>query len=90
MCIRDSTLRYGITENLYGHEEIAGFRSARNDGPFLRKVTKLVVTAYGPDHATANCETVRTDTGIVGRQSHTWVRMPEGWRIAAAHVSVLK
>jgi len=84
------TLRYGITENLYGHDEIAGFRTARNDGPFLREVTKLVVTAYGPDHATANCETVRTDSGVVGRQSHTWVRFAEGWRIVAAHVSTLK
>lgn len=83
------TLRYGATENQYGHDEIASFRVARDDGPFLRKVTKLVVTGYGPDHATANCETIRTDTGVAGRQSHTWVRFDEGWRIVAAHVSPL-
>ena len=86
----DHTLRYGITENIYGQEEIAGFCTERNDGPFLRKVTKLVVTAYGPDHARTNCETVRKDTGLVGRQSHTWVQFDEGWRIVAAHVSTLK
>jgi AtzH-like len=83
------TLRYGPGENQYGHAAICAVRAARGNQPFLRKVTKLVVTGHGPDHATANCETEWTDTGVKARQSHTWVRFPEGWRIVAAHVSAL-
>ena len=79
------TLRYGATENLYGHKEISGYRSARNPAGLAREETKRVVTTYGRDFATTNIEFTRQDKH--GRQSQTWVRMPEGWRIVAAHVS---
>ena len=81
----DLTLRYGAGENLYGHKAIAGFRSARNPAGVAREETKRVVTTYGRDYATTNIEFTRQDKR--GRQSQTWVRMPEGWRIVAAHVS---
>lgn len=81
----DLTLRYGAGENLYGHEAIAGFRSARNPAGLAREETKRVVTTYGRDYATTNIEFTRG--GRLGRQSQAWVRMPEGWRIVAAHVS---
>ena len=81
------TLRYGATENLYGHAEIAQFRGARSPAGLARKLTKVVITTYGSDFATANCEFERG--GKLGRQSHTWVRTRGGWRIAAAHVSML-
>ena len=81
------TLRYGIGENLYGHDEIAGYRSARNPAGLAREVTKSVVTSYGTDFATTNIEFTRS--GRHGRQSQAWVRMPEGWRIVAAHVSYM-
>ncbi len=81
------TLRYGATENLYGHEEIARFRGARSPAGLARKLTKVVITTYGSDFATANCEFERG--GKLGRQSHTWIRTRAGWRIAAAHVSML-
>ena len=81
------TLRYGISENLYGHAAIANFRSARSPAGVARKLRKVVVTAYGRDFATANCEFERN--GKMGRQSHTWVRTAQGWRIVAAHVSLL-
>ena len=79
------TLRYGPGENLYGHDEIAGYRSARNPAGLARVETKRVVTTYGRDYATTNIEFTRRDKR--GRQSQAWVRMPEGWRIVAAHVS---
>ena len=79
------TLRYGATENLYGHAAIAGFRTARNPAGVAREETKRVVTTYGKDYATTNIEFTRS--GRIGRQSQAWVRMPEGWRIVAAHVS---
>ena len=81
------TLRYGITENLYGHAAIATFRGARSAAGVARKLLKVVVTAYGNDFATANCEFERA--GRRERQSHTWMRTGNGWRIVAAHVSML-
>ena len=84
------TLRYGIAEQLYGHDQIAGFRSARSPVGLERTTDPVVVTTYGRDYATANLEFKRPSMGGIGRQSQTWVRMPEGWRIVAAHVSVVK
>jgi hypothetical protein len=81
------TLRYGATENLYGHDEIAQFRGARSPAGLARKLVKVVITTYGTDFATANCEFERG--GKSGRQSHSWIRTSNGWRIAAAHVSLL-
>ena len=81
------TVRYGTAENLYGHEEIAGYRAARNPASLARIVGKTVVTTYGSDCATTNIEFMRS--GRQGRQSQAWVRMPEGWRIVAAHVSYM-
>ena len=85
-----ATIRYGVTENLYGYDEIAGFRAARSPAGLERTLARTVITTYGRDFATANTLFNRTSTpGRTGRQSHTWVRMPEGWRIVAAHVSLL-
>ena len=83
------TLRYGATENLYGYAAIAAFRAGRG-APGPRDVTRVVVTTFGRDHATTNLEYMRGNDGRIGRQSQAWVRMPEGWRIVAAHVSVMQ
>ncbi len=80
-------LRYGIAESLYGHEAIAGFRAARPTIDLDRDLFNTVITTFGRDLATANTEYRRKASGKVGRQSQTWVRFPEGWRIVAAHVS---
>jgi Protein of unknown function (DUF3225) len=84
------TLRYGVTENLYGYDAIAAFRAARSAAGLLRTISNTVITTYGRDFATANTEFVRVNAMRTGRQSHTWVRMPEGWRIVAAHVSLIE
>ena len=84
------TLRYGIDEQLYGHDQIAGFRAARSPKGLGRTTDPVVVTTYGRDFGTANLEFYRESVGGIGRQSQTWVRMPEGWRIVAAHVSVIR
>ena len=81
------TLRYGIGENLYGHATIAAYRGTRDAASVARVVGKTVITTYGRDAATTNCEFSRGQRK--GRQSQSWVRMPEGWRIVAAHVSYL-
>ena len=81
------TLRYGATENLYGHAEIAQFRAGRPAAGLARKLTRTVITTYGTDFATANTEYQREGNAHVGRQSQTWVRTDDGWRVVAAHVS---
>jgi hypothetical protein len=83
------TLRYGITENLYGYEAIAAFRSGRPSAGLARTTRNTVITTYGEDFATANIEFLRPPGTRIGRQSQTWVRMPEGWRVVAAHVSFM-
>jgi len=83
------TLRYGVSENLYGHAEISAFRLARQASGLSRSVFKTVITTYGTDFATANIEFQRAGSTALGRQSQSWVRMPEGWRVVAAHVSLL-
>ena len=84
------TIRYGIGENLYGHEQIAAFRSARSPVGLARTIDGTVITTYGRDMATANTLFEReTMPGRVGRQSQTWMRTPDGWRVVSAHVSVI-
>jgi hypothetical protein len=85
-------IRYGVAENLYGYEEIVAYRHrrAKVGGAPQRKVTREVITTFGHDFGTTNIEYVRTGSAKKGRQSQTWVRMPEGWRIIAAHVSLLQ
>ena len=83
------TVRYGAAENLYGIEEIRAFRQARPSAGLARTLRRTVITTYGTDHATAMTEFFREGSSRTGRQSQTWVRMPEGWRVVAAHVSVV-
>ena len=84
------TLRYGIAENLYGYGEIAAFRAARSPAGLMRKTSKTIITSYGRDTAVASTLFYRDSVpGRVGRQMQTWVRFPEGWRIVAAHVSII-
>ena len=84
------TLRYGVAENLYGYSEIASFRAARSPVGLMRSTARTVITAYGRDTAVASTLFYRdTIPGKVGRQMQTWVRFPEGWRIVAAHVSII-
>ena len=83
------TLRYGATENLYGCDAIRAFRVARPSLGLARTVLKNVITTYGRDFATCNLEFQRTGSDKSGRQSQTWMRTPQGWRVVAAHVSLL-
>ena len=83
------TLRYGATENLYGYDEIKAFRAGRPAVGLERALLKTVITTYGRDMATANVEFQRTGSPRTGRQSQTWLRTAEGWRVVAAHVSLL-
>lgn len=84
------TLRYGIGENLYGHDAIMAFRAARSPVGLMRRTAQTVISSYGRDTAVASTLFYRDSLpGKVGRQMQTWVRFPEGWRIVAAHVSII-
>lgn len=82
-----STLRYGPNGTLLGHAAIQAFRRARNIKGVERTLRNTIITTFGRDFAVANTESTRPGTTAIGRQSQTWVRFPEGWRIVSAHVS---
>jgi hypothetical protein len=83
------TLRYGATENLYGYGEIQAFRAGRPSQGLSREVLRTVITSYGRDFATANIEFQRSGGTRLGRQSQTWMRTAQGWRVVSAHVSLM-
>jgi uncharacterized beta-barrel protein YwiB (DUF1934 family) len=84
-------VRYGVTENLHGIEEIANFRKGRSPLNLARTLTRMDITSFGKDFASITVEFEREVEGrkTQGRQSQTWVRLPDGWRIVSAHVSLL-
>ena len=83
------TLRYGATENLYGYDAIKNFRAGRPATGLSRDILRTVITTYGTDFATTNVEFQRHGSPRTGRQSQTWMRTAQGWRVVAAHVSLL-
>ena len=86
----DAAIRYGIAENLYGHAAIKAFRALRSPAGLARKLEKTKIVTYGRDCAIAATLFRRDNApGKIGRQMQTWLRLPEGWRIVAAHVSVI-
>ena len=82
-------IRYSLTDNAYGYEAIHASRLARPKSDLQRTLSNTVITTFGRDLATANTEYRRVESGRHGRQSQTWVRMPEGWRVVSAHVSFM-
>lgn len=85
-----TTIRYGIAENLYGSAEIAAFRAARSPAGLARRLERTSITTFGRDFAVASTLFLRESApDKVGRQTQVWVRTSDGWRVAAAHVSVI-
>ncbi|CCH10142.1 oxalurate catabolism protein HpxZ [Achromobacter xylosoxidans] len=83
------TLRYGAAENLYGYDAIRAFRAGRSPQDLARRVLRTAITTYGRDFATTNIEFQRDGSDRIGRQSQTWMRTPQGWRVVSAHVSLM-
>jgi hypothetical protein len=88
-------MRFGVSENLYGHDELEAFRKARPAVNLARTVKRLEIVSFGRDYASITLEFERNRPHgqpggpIRGRQSQVWVRFPQGWRIVSAHVSLL-
>lgn len=86
----ERTIRFGGGENLYGVSEILAFRKGRSPKGLERDLARTVITTFGTDFATASTLFYRDSApGKVGRQMQTWVRTAEGWRVVAAHVSII-
>ena len=85
----EHTLRYGAGENLYGFQAIQDFRNARPSVGLERTIVATSITTFGTDFAVANVEFTRNTTTRIGRQTQSWTRFPEGWRVVAAHVSLM-
>ena len=84
------TVRYGAGENLHGYGAIAAFRAARPGKGLDRTITSQVLTTFGDSFGTTSMTFSRVGDAAIGRQSQTWVKFAEGWRVTAAHVSTLK
>lgn len=84
------TVRLGVAENLYGFAAIAAFRVGRAGGSPPRTRLRTEITTFGSDVAVAHVEFRRDDTGKIGRQSQTWIRTADGWKVASAHVSLMQ
>ncbi|MBC7215568.1 MAG: oxalurate catabolism protein HpxZ [Hydrogenophaga sp.] len=83
------TTRYGVADRQWGHAELVAYRQATPAPNFTRRLEHLRLHAFGPDHAVAQVEFVRSDTTLRGFQTQVWARLPEGWRIVSAHVSMI-
>jgi len=81
------TIRYGAGENLYGIDEIRAFRAARSPAGLAREVLRTQITTFGDSFATTHIEFRRLGSQRIGRQTQSWIRLPEGWRVVSAHVS---
>ena len=84
------TVRLGVTEKLWGFDQIAAFRVDRAGGSPPRTRLRTQITTFGADFAIANVEFKRDGSDRIGRQSQTWIRTPDGWKVASAHVSILQ
>jgi Protein of unknown function (DUF3225) len=83
-------LRFGSNENLYGIDAIRDFRKARSTEGLVRTLSNTSITTFGTDFAVANTEFYRADKTRCGRQSQTWVKLEAGWKVVAAHVSIIE
>jgi len=89
-CDDPRTVRYGATEILYGYDEIKSFRAARSPVALGRKLSRTIITTFGRDFAVASLLYERPSApGKIGRQTQTWVKFPEGWRVVVGHVSLM-
>jgi Protein of unknown function (DUF3225) len=83
----DDAVRYGVAEELYGHKAIAAHRRSSAGVVARGLFTRRSISTFGSDAATV-CAEFDAGGGGTGRQTQTWIRMPDGWRIVCAHVSV--
>ena len=84
-------LRFGVRENLYGAEEIEAFRKARSPAGLNRDISNVKIITFGNDCGVVTLEFRRNQSAAApqGRQTQVWRKLPEGWKIVSAHVSLM-
>ncbi|GAA4697579.1 oxalurate catabolism protein HpxZ [Phytohabitans rumicis] len=82
-----ATVRYGIADHQVGYAEQLAWRRAQSPLPPGRKLRDTRISTFGTDCAVTTTFFTYPGRRVVGRQSQTWIRFPEGWRIVSAHVS---
>ena len=82
----ESTVRYGLGEQLYGRTAIDAWRDGAAGVPTDRMLGPTVIATFGADTACVSTEFRDGASTVVGRQTQTWVRLGR-WQIVAAHVS---
>jgi hypothetical protein len=82
-----TTNRFGVGEVLYGIDAIREFRKGRGGSP-QRRLGHVAITVYGAAFATIDAEFFRENSTRRGRQSQSWVRFADGWKVVSAHVSL--
>ncbi len=81
------TLRYGAKENLFGYDQIKAFRASRPGVGLARDIIDRHIVTFGETMGVANVTFKRPAEPRMGRQSQTWIKFTEGWRVVSAHVS---
>jgi len=84
-----ATVRLGIAEHAFGIQSIALQRARLTKVSPQRRLHNTVITTIGRDAGAVSTEFAAAENDLVGRQSQTWVRTAAGWKIVAAHVSVI-
>jgi len=85
----DRVTRYGIADRQWGIDELRAYRAATAAPNFTRRLEHLRIITIGQNLGTAQVEFIRSDSPLRGFQTQTWVRFPQGWKIVAAHVSMI-
>jgi Protein of unknown function (DUF3225) len=85
----EAMTRYGVCDKQLGHAAMVAYRRSVPTIDFTRELLAIRINTFGPDMAVAMTEFKRSDTSLHGFQTQTWVRLPQGWKIVSAHVSMV-
>jgi len=80
------TIRFGVSETLYGIDAIRNFREVRSTDNIQRTLHNTTITTFSEDLAITTTEFFRPGQPC-GRQTQIWMRFADGWHIVSAHIS---
>ena len=84
----ERVVRFGIHEGQHGFAAIARLRAPPAPVPADRRLVRTDVVPVADDVVVVSTVFVNGDDPTIGRQQQTWVRVDDGWKIVAAHVSM--
>lgn len=81
------TVRVGLDDRQDGFEAVSAFRHAQTGQTPPRQLHNTSILTFDDSTAVITSDFVPTDGSPAGRQSQTWVRFDDGWKVVAADVS---